>query len=224
MALTVASSERKTEYLLPERFDLAQLNLNMGPMSAEEIVKKSYAFSEKVMTSTTFGHQSAVILHMVTRIKPNAKILWVDTGYNTSATYRFADRLIERLKLNIEIYAPEMTSTSRNVMLGGIPDVEDPRHEEFTRQVKLEPFERATRHLGTEVWITGIRREQTAYRQGLEIASWSNKGLLKVAPLLNWNQAQLKAYLQEYNLPDEQDYFDPTKVHDARECGLQTWL
>ena len=106
MALTVASSERKTEYLPPERFDLAQLNLNMGPMSAEEIVKKSYAFSEKVMTSTTFGHQSAVILHMVTRIKPNAKILWVDTGYNTSATYRFADRLIERLKLNIEIYAP----------------------------------------------------------------------------------------------------------------------
>ena len=219
MALTVASSERKTEYLPPERFDLAQLNLNMGPMSAEEIVKKSYAFSEKVMTSTTFGHQSAVILHMVTRIKPNAKILWVDTGYNTSATYRFADRLIERLKLNIEIYAPEMTSTRRNVMLGGIPDVEDPRHEEFTRQVKLE-----TRHLGTEVWITGIRREQTAYRQGLEIASWSNKGLLKVAPLLNWNQAQLKAYLQEYNLPDEQDYFDPTKVHDARECGLQTRL
>jgi len=48
--------------------------------------------------------------------------------------------------------------------------------------------------------------------------------LLKVAPLLNWNQAQLKAYLQEYNLPDEQDYFDPTKVHDARECGLQTRL
>lgn len=193
-------------------------------MSAEEIVKKSYTFSEKVMTSTTFGHQSAVILHMVTRIKPDAKILWVDTGYNTSATYRFADRLIEQLKLNIEIYAPEMTSTRRNVMLGGIPDVEDPRHEEFTRQVKLEPFERATRHLEAEVWITGIRREQTAYRQSVKIASWSNKGLLKVAPLLNWNQAQLKAYLQEYNLPDEQDYFDPTKVHDARECGLQTQL
>ncbi|MBC8273298.1 MAG: phosphoadenosine phosphosulfate reductase family protein [Gammaproteobacteria bacterium] len=196
----------------------------MASMSAEEIVKKSYTFSEKVMTSTTFGHQSAVILHMVTRIKPDAKILWVDTGYNTSATYRFADRLIEQLKLNIEIYAPEMTSTRRNVMLGGIPDVEDPRHVEFTRQVKLEPFERATRHLETEVWITGIRREQTAYRQSLKIASWSNKGLLKVAPLLNWNQAQLKAYLQEYNLPDEQDYFDPTKVHDARECGLQTQL
>ena len=224
MALTVASSERKTEYLPPERFDLAQLNLSMASMSAEEIVKKSYTFSEKVMTSTTFGHQSAVILHMVTRIKPDAKILWVDTGYNTSATYRFADRLIEQLKLNIEIYAPEMTSTRRNVMLGGIPDVEDPRHEEFTRQVKLEPFERATRHLEAEVWITGIRREQTAYRQSVKIASWSNKGLLKVAPLLNWNQAQLKAYLQEYNLPDEQDYFDPTKVHDARECGLQTQL
>ncbi len=220
----VATQERKTQNISPEPLNLAQLNSSMGQMTAEEIVTESYAVSEKVMTSTTFGHQSAVILHMVTRIKPDAKILWVDTGYNTSATYRFAEKLIERLRLNIEIYAPTMTSTRRNVMLGGIPDVEDPRHEEFTRQVKLEPFERATRHLGAEVWITGIRSEQTAYRQHLEIASWSNSGLLKVAPLLHWNQKQLQAYLQAYNLPDEQDYFDPTKVHDTRECGLQTRL
>jgi len=218
----VVNSERKTKPVSSEQFDLAELNSRMGQMAAEEIIAEAYKVSDRVMTSTTFGHQSAAILHMVTRVNPDATILWIDTGYNTSATYRFADRLIERLNLNVEIYAPSMTTTRRNVLMGGIPEVEDPLHEEFTRQVKLEPFERATRNLAPEVWITGIRREQTAFRQTLQIASSSNNGLLKIAPLLNWDQAQLDAYLLEHNLPDEQDYFDPTKVHEARECGLQT--
>ena len=191
-------------------------------MTPEEIIAEAYSVSDKVMTSTTFGHQSAAILHMVTRVKPDATILWIDTGYNTSATYRFADRIIERLNLNIEIYSPSMTSTRRNVVMGGIPDIDDPLHEEFTRQVKLEPFQRATRNLASEVWITGIRKEQTAYRKTLQIASRSNGGLLKVAPMLNWDQAQIDAYLLEHNLPNEQDYFDPTKVSESRECGLQT--
>ena len=204
------------------KIDLPELNSMLNPKSPEEIIAAIYAMSDKVMTSTTFGHQSAAILHMVTRVKPDATILWIDTGYNTSATYRFADRLIERLNLNIEIYAPKMTSTRRNVQMGGIPDVDDPLHEEFTRQVKLEPFERATHNLSPEVWITGVRKEQTEFRRSLQIASETNSGMLKIAPLLNWDQAQMDAYLLEHNLPNEQDYFDPTKVSEARECGLQT--
>jgi len=213
--------EAKGPRLLPQ-VKLSELNHTLTQKSPEEIIAAAYALSDKVMTSTTFGHQSAAILHMVTRVNPEATILWIDTGYNTSATYRFADNLIERLNLNIEIYAPKMTSTRRNVQMGGIPDVDDPLHEEFTRQVKLEPFERATRNMSPEIWITGVRREQTAFRQSLEIASRTNSGLLKVAPLLSWDQAQLDAYLLEHNLPNEADYFDPTKVSDTRECGLQT--
>ena len=202
--------------------ELAELNLSLELKSAEEIIAEAYKRSDKVMTSTTFGHQSAAILHMVTKVIPDATILWVDTGYNTPATYRFADQLIERLDLNVEIYAPRMTSTRRNVLMGGIPEVDDPLHDEFTRQVKLEPFERATRHLSSEIWITGVRREQTEFRQTLQVASTTNAGILKLAPLLNWDLAQIEAYLLEHSLPNEQDYFDPTKVNDARECGLHT--
>jgi phosphoadenosine phosphosulfate reductase len=205
-----------------QQVELAELNLSLEQKSAQEVIAEAYRISDKVMTSTTFGHQSAAILHMVTTVNPEATILWIDTGYNTSATYRFADQLIERLNLNVEIYAPKMTSTRRNVLMGGIPEVDDPLHDEFTRQVKLEPFERATNKLSPEIWLTGVRREQTEFRQTLQFASRTNGGLLKFAPLLNWDEAQMEAYLLEHSLPNEQDYFDPTKATDARECGLQT--
>ena len=47
-------------------------------------------------------------------------------------------------------------------------------------------------------------------------------GLTKIAPLLDWTQEQLDAYIEEYDLPNEKNYFDPTKAEDRRECGLHT--
>jgi len=45
-------------------------------------------------------------------------------------------------------------------------------------------------------------------------------GLIKVAPLLHWTSRELYAYLKEHQLPDNLDYYDPTKGEDHRECGL----
>ena len=204
--------------------DLTAINQHLADKSAEQIISWAFQPSHRTLTSTTFGDRSAALLHMVTRQKPNATILWVDTGYNTSATYRFADNLIEQLDLNMHIYSPEMTSVRRNVLMGGIPDIEDPLHEEFTRQVKLEPFQRPTGILKPTRWLTGIRGDQSEFRRSLEVVSRTRNGYLKVAPLLNWNEEKLDDYLQTHGLPNEPDYFDPTKISEARECGLHTHI
>jgi len=204
--------------------DLAAINRQLAGKTAEQIIAWAFQPSHRTLTTTTFGDRSAALLHMVTRLKPDATILWVDTGYNTSATYRFADALIEQLDLNMHIYSPEMTSVRRNVLMGGIPDIADPLHEEFTRQVKLEPFQRATNVLKPTLWLTGIRRDQSDFRRSLEVLSRTTNGYIKVAPLLNWNENQLDEYLQTHGLPNEPDYFDPTKITDARECGLHTHI
>ena len=83
--------------------DLTSINRHLAGKSAEEIIAWAFQPSHRTLTTTTFGDHSAALLHMVTRISRDATILWVDTGYNTSATYRFADNLIERLKLNMQI-------------------------------------------------------------------------------------------------------------------------
>lgn len=211
-----------TDINLTPGSDLSAINAELAGKSPDEIISWAANLEKRTIMTTTFGDHSAVILHMVTRIIPNVKIVWVDTGYNSSATYRFADKLMRKLGLKVDVYTPEMTSARRNVLMKGIPEVGEPLHEEFTRQVKLEPFERAIKEAQPEIWITGLRREQTEHRKNMDIATLSKDGYLKIAPILEWTEADMNEYLEKNSLPNEPDYFDPTKGQEGRECGLHT--
>jgi len=204
--------------------DLQAANQYLDQRSADEIVRWALERSQRPLVTTNFRPYEAVILHLITQVKPDIQVLWVDSGYNTSATYRFAESLIERLDLNIVTYIPQVSSARRNVLMGGIPDVDDPQHEEFTRQVKLEPFQRALSELKPDLWFNAIRKDQTEFRQSLDVVSQSRDAVLKVAPLFHWSEADLEAYLERFALPNELDYFDPTKALETRECGLHTQL
>jgi phosphoadenosine phosphosulfate reductase len=204
--------------------DIAAANAELHGKSAQEIVAWAIERAENPLITTNFRPYEAVILHMAAQVKPDIKVLWVDSGYNTSATYRFAEKVIQGLNLNVEVYIPRETAARRNVLMKGIPDVDDPLHEEFTRQVKLEPFQRALSELKPDLWLNAIRKDQTEFRQSLDIVSSSKDGIIKVAPLFDWSEADLEAYLKEFDLPNEHDYFDPTKALETRECGLHTQL
>jgi phosphoadenosine phosphosulfate reductase len=204
--------------------DIAAANAELHGKSAQEIVAWAIERAENPLITTNFRPYEAVILHMAAQVKPDIKVLWVDSGYNTSATYRFAEKVIQGLNLNVEVYIPRETAARRNVLMKGIPDVDDPLHEEFTRQVKLEPFQRALSELNPDLWLNAIRKDQTEFRQSLDIVSSSKDGIIKVAPLFDWSEADLEAYLKEFDLPNEHDYFDPTKALETRECGLHTQL
>lgn len=124
----------------------------------------------------------------------------------------------------MRVYNPLVSAARRNALMG-IPDVDDPRHEEFTNQVKLEPFTRALQDMAPDVWLTAVRREQTAFRAGMDIVSQDKPGgVIKVAPVLEWTEADMAGYRDEYDLPDETRYYDPTKVLGNRECGLHNRL
>ena len=106
--------------------------------------------------------------------------------------------------------------------MGGIPSIDDEaQHADFTRQVKLELFNRAINELSPEVWITGLRREETEHRKSLDIVSIDGRGILKVSPLFYWSDGEVDQYMQENNLYSCKHYFDPTKVLPD-ECGLHT--
>src|ERR1035437_7672748 len=70
-------------------------------------------------------------------------------------------------------------------------------------------------------WITALRQVQNANRAGLDIVSSDpNFGTLKVSPVFYQSDADMAAYLEEHQLPNEWDYFDPAKASEKRECGL----
>lgn len=199
---------------------LRQANSELRERAASDVVRWVLERAERPIITTSFGTHAAVLLDLVVRERPDIPVIWVDHGFNTNETYRFARDLIERLDLNMHIYSPVQTPAWITTTLGGVPDVSDPEHAEFTRRVKLEPFDRALAELAPDAWLTGIRSEETELRASLDTLSLDGRGLLKVAPLLRWSESELTAYLDDRNLPSEANYFDPTKGIAGRECGL----
>lgn len=204
--------------------DIAKANQDLGNAEPQAIIDFAVNAVSKPLVSTNFRPHEAVILHMATKARPDIPVLWVDSGYNTRETYLVAEQLIDSLNLNVVVYTPTMTSLRWDSAHGGIPDVDDARHDEFTDHFKLEPFGRGMREQAPEVWLTAVRADQTAFRQGMEIFGTGPDGVIKVAPLLNWKEADMDKYLAENDLPNVENYFDPTKGPGDRECGLHTRL
>ena len=204
-------------------WNLDSINAELRARDAGGAVAWALAHGKRVINTTSFGRNAAVMLHLVAEQDRSVPVVWVDTGYNLRDTYLVAERLIRDLQLNMRIYSPQMTSERRNAIMGGVPTVQDEeRHGEFTRQVKLEPFERALAELQPDIWLTGIRKEETEHRRGLDIASMDGRGILKIAPIFHWSDEEVAAYMAAHGLPTCRHYFDPTKVLDGRECGLHT--
>ncbi|MBC9250620.1 phosphoadenylylsulfate reductase [Pseudomonas alcaligenes] len=200
-------------------FDLDRINAELGK-DAEKLVEWALGLGKTTICTTNFRPFEAVILHMVTRVKPDTQIIWMDNGYNTEATYKFADEVSQLLKLNLKTYLPLRSRAHREAIDGPVPALDDPRHEAFTAEVKLEPFARALREAAPQVWFTALRASDTAVRAQMDPVSINPDGLIKVAPLLHWSSKDLYQYLVQHNLPNNFDYFDPTKGEDNRECGL----
>lgn len=174
----------------------------------------------KSIISTHFGPYEAVLLHLVTQVKPDIDVVWIDNGYATNDTYRVANKIIKQLKLNIHIFAPTRTQAYLNVRYSGLPELDTPEHNEFTQILKLEPFNRALATLQPDVWFTALRREQSALRQDLDFVTPAGDNLIKISPLLDWKSEDMADYIKKHNLPNELNYFDPTKGPQGRECGL----
>ncbi|MCE8003743.1 phosphoadenosine phosphosulfate reductase family protein [Halomonas sp. MCCC 1A11081] len=198
---------------------LDAINQELGS-DPDGLIRWALTQGQRPIVTTNFRPFEAVILHMVTQQRPDIPVVWMDHGYNTEATYRFADALVKRLNLNLISYIPQRTRAHREAVDGPMPGIDDPRHEAFTREVKLEPFERALREMAPDVWFTALRAEDTPERARMQPVSKNADGLLKVSPLLHWSAKELYQYLQQHDLPNEFDYFDPTKVEAKRECGL----
>jgi len=98
---------------LPPKTDdpraLKALNAALAKLSAEERVAWALEHTPgKHVMSSSFGAQSAVSLHLVTRQKPDIPVVLIDTGYLFPETYRFVDELSERFALNLKVYRPRI--------------------------------------------------------------------------------------------------------------------
>jgi phosphoadenosine phosphosulfate reductase len=203
--------------------EISRLNAELRSKAPLDIVRWAVAQANgRAIVSTNFRPYEAAILHLAVQVQPDIPVLWVDHGYNRPATYKHAEELRAKLKLNMKAYLPRMTVAHRDAIHGPIPTTEDEAGlKQFSAVMKLEPFQRGMKELAPTVWITALRKVQNPNRAELDIVSHDgNFGTLKVSPLFYFSDADLDAYLAKHQLPNEWDYFDPAKADEKRECGL----
>ncbi|AVO50361.1 phosphoadenylylsulfate reductase [Melaminivora suipulveris] len=204
---------------LDRGLDLARVNAELG-RDAPALVRWALGLNQPAIVTTNFRPFEAVILHLVTQVQPDVPVVWMDNGYNTEATYRYADEVARLLKLQLRTYLPLRSRAHREALEGPPPALDDPRHAAFTEEVKLEPFARALRETAPRVWFTALRASDSAVRAQMQPVSRNPDGLVKVAPLLHWTSRDLHQYCHTHGLPNNFDYVDPTKGEAQRECGL----
>jgi phosphoadenosine phosphosulfate reductase len=148
---------------------------------------------------SSFGAESAVLLHLVTRFAPDMPVLFLDTGKHFPETIAYRDLLAERLKLNLVNLAPDPEEIAARDETG-LRWSYDP--DGCCELRKVKPLARAV--AGLDATFTGRKGFQSATRTGLprfEIDTTDAEGRLKVNPLANWTKAQLDAYFEANDLP-----------------------
>ena len=151
-------------------------------------------YKSKALVTTSFGTTSVLLLHMMSRIKPDFPIHFVDTGFLFPETHVYKDELIRRFGLNIITHKAsfELNQKSRHSELWKVdPDL-------CCSYNKIQPVEDILDDY--EVWISGLIGYQNSFRTGLDIMQ-ERKGMFRFYPLIDWKEKQVNEYIDFFELP-----------------------
>jgi phosphoadenosine phosphosulfate reductase len=181
--------------------DLAANNAVLEKRTAEERVRWALdGLRPRIVLSSSFGAQAAVLLHLVTRQWPEIPVVLVDTGYLFPETYRFVDDLTARLRLNLKVYRPALSAAWQEARWGKLWEQGVDGITRYNRMNKVEPMQRALDELDAHGWIVGLRRSQASTRRELGVLGIQD-GYLKVHPIVDWNDKHVYDYLTRHDLP-----------------------
>lgn len=204
--------------------DLESLEYKISKIAAEERIQWALeTFQSKIVLSSSFGAQSAVLLHMVTRQKADIPVILTDTGYLFPETYQFIETLTKQLQLNLKTYRAPLSPQQQEAQFGKLWEKGLEGINQYNQLNKLEPMQRALKENEAWSWIAGLRRQQSQSRKELQFlkVQW---GLLKIHPILDWTDKDIFAYLQKNRLPYhplwEQGYVSIGDVHTTRKLEL----
>lgn len=197
-----------------------ELNRWLGTLRAEE--RLAWALESlpgEHVLSSSFGAQSAALLHLATRQRADIPVVLIDTGYLFPETYRFADHLSERLALNLKVYRPQLGVAWMEARFGRLWENGTDGLRRYNDLRKVEPMRRALGELGARTWIAGLRRSQSESRSGIRVLEL-REGRWKFHPLADWSDRDVWNYAQKHDLPYhplwEQGYVSIGDVHTTR--------
>ncbi|MCG8307016.1 MAG: phosphoadenylyl-sulfate reductase [Cytophagales bacterium] len=180
-----------------------ELNERLKGLSAPQILTYFiHDYNGKVALGSSLGAEDQVLTDMIARIDRSTKIFTLDTGRVFPETYRTLHETSKKYSINIDVYFPNSEKVERMVNERGInlfyDSVGDRKMCCHIR--KIEPLKRAM--MDVDVWVTGIRKEQSITRILTEIVEYDHvNGKIKINPLLNWTEKDIWNYIKENDVP-----------------------
>jgi phosphoadenosine phosphosulfate reductase len=212
---------------------MPELNENSSRRAAEQVCQKALgrkSAEERIrwaletlpgthVLSSSFGAQSAVMLHMLTRQMPDIPVIVIDTGYLFPETYRFIDELTERLSLNLKVYRPERSPSWQEAQDGRRWEQGVEGLAAYNRENKILPMEHALDELGVGTWFAGLRRQQSSGRARTPFIDSSGERW-KVHPLWEKGYVSIGDVHTTRSLADVKNREELRFFGLTRECGL----
>jgi phosphoadenosine phosphosulfate reductase len=178
---------------------------------AEDLLREMLTeYRGRIALVSSFGAESAVVLHMVSEIDKAVPVIFLDTGKLFAETLRYRDLLVQRLGLtDLRTARPEPARIAQIDPSGTLwrsdPDV-------CCWQRKVEPLDEAL--AGFAAWITGRKRYQGGIRRNLPLVESGSDGRVKINPLAGWSARDIARYFAAHDLPRH-----PLQAHGYSSIG-----
>ncbi|MFQ5866904.1 MAG: phosphoadenylyl-sulfate reductase [bacterium] len=193
--------------------ELEKIAKELENKSAEEVLQWALGkYKEKIALASSFGAEDVVLIDMMVKIDPQARIFTLDTGRLPQETYDVMEKIKQKYGVRFEVYCPDAGALEKMVAEHG-PNL-------FYRSIdlrqlcckvrKIEPLNRALSKLSA--WISGLRREQSITRTQIKKVELdeAHGAIIKVNPLADWSERQVWDYIRAkcvpYNALHDQNY------------------
>lgn len=169
-----------------------------GASSLLEWAYSTYA-EEEIVYASSFGAEAIVLIDLIQQIKPDAQIVFLDTGLHFPETYEVIDQIEARFpSLHIERKQPALSLGEQAEQLGAALWLRDPNQCCSIR--KVMPLQETLAQ--KKAWISGLRREQSPTRANTQFINRDDKFKnVKICPLIYWTWEDVWAYIRERDLP-----------------------
>jgi phosphoadenosine phosphosulfate reductase len=179
--------------------ELEALNQSLESLSLTAFLRWSLdTFGDKIAHVTSFGPSGVVILDHLLRIKPNARVITLDTQFLFEETYDLWQSIERRYAIGIEVIRPKVSPEEQARFYG--PNLWEIEPDACCDLRKVQPLAVALK--GLDSWYTGVRRDQSAARAATKLVAWDVRyGLFKLSPLAGWSKQQVWKYIRDNDVP-----------------------
>ncbi len=180
--------------------NLEKINRNLNEKNPDQVLKEilNYFPPDRITMGTGFGAPGVALIDILLKVSRDISIFYLDTELLFPETYDVRDRIESKYNIRLKKITPDISLKKQDELLGEKLWERNPDQCCSIRKVTpligvLEKY---------DVWITGIRRSQTKYRDNAKLIEFDPRyNVIKVNPILNWTHNQVWFYIITHNLP-----------------------